>query len=459
MEILGKISEIVKAVFRGTLRTVTIDPDAGNESLSTDLTLKIPDTGGATETEIITQIGTQTISSKTLDNSNSATFVDTNLTIEDDGDLTKKVKFDATGVLPSTTATFQTPNASDTLVGVAASQSLLNKTITDATNDLSADRLTSGTVPDARISSGSVTQHTGDIDHDSLTNFVANEHIDWTTNAGVDIADANIASTSVTQHEASITHDSTSGGTATVAHGATGAVVGTTNTQTLESKTLDASTVGGATNDGTDGFVLFKDQSSDPSATNGNDVKLFAKDKALWFTDNTGVAQEVGSGSGGGEINYIENPDAETDTSGWTTTGTGTIARSTTAGEILRGAASFRLSASAAAGTVEYIFTLPEADENKLLKIEFDVKALAGYASGEWEVSIENPSAATITPNNTSVIASQGLFQASWLSEEAGLYKLIFTSTADTGTGIAIDNVVVGPGVGLLIPQHLDQQQ
>jgi len=42
------------------------------------------------------------------------------------------------------------------------------------------------------------------IDHDALTNFVANEHIDWTTDAGVDVADANISESSVTQHEAAL---------------------------------------------------------------------------------------------------------------------------------------------------------------------------------------------------------------------------------------------------------------
>lgn len=45
------------------------------------------------------------------------------------------------------------------------------------------------------------------VDHDSLSGFVANEHIDWTADAGVDIADANISQTSVTQHESAIDHD------------------------------------------------------------------------------------------------------------------------------------------------------------------------------------------------------------------------------------------------------------
>ncbi len=48
-----------------------------------------------------------------------------------------------------------------------------------------ASDINSGTLANARISSSSITQHEGDIDHDALTNFVSNEHIDWTAeNAG-----------------------------------------------------------------------------------------------------------------------------------------------------------------------------------------------------------------------------------------------------------------------------------
>lgn len=52
-----------------------------------------------------------------------------------------------------------------------------------ASYDDGANTLTlsvSGTLPDARIAASSVTQHVGSIDHDSLLNYAANEHIDWT---------------------------------------------------------------------------------------------------------------------------------------------------------------------------------------------------------------------------------------------------------------------------------------
>lgn len=62
-----------------------------------------------------------------------------------------------------------------------------------------ASAVTSGTFDDARIAESNVTQHEGAIDHDALTNFVANEHIDWTADQGAtDIHEGNIPDLSST---------------------------------------------------------------------------------------------------------------------------------------------------------------------------------------------------------------------------------------------------------------------
>ena len=60
--------------------------------------------------------------------------------------------------------------------------------------------ITSGTFASTLISSASVTQHQGSINHDSLSGFVADEHIDWTGIAGQTIHQLNISASSVTQH-------------------------------------------------------------------------------------------------------------------------------------------------------------------------------------------------------------------------------------------------------------------
>lgn len=55
-----------------------------------------------------------TISSKTLDDTNTATFKDTNFTLEDDADTTKKVKFQLSGINTLTTQTINIPGLSGT---------------------------------------------------------------------------------------------------------------------------------------------------------------------------------------------------------------------------------------------------------------------------------------------------------------------------------------------------------
>lgn len=83
-----------------------------------------------------------------------------------------------------------------TVANFAAGLTVSNETIDDrvaalitagdnitAAYDDGANTLTlsvSGTLPDARITQSSVTQHAAAIDHDSLLNYAANEHIDWT---------------------------------------------------------------------------------------------------------------------------------------------------------------------------------------------------------------------------------------------------------------------------------------
>ena len=70
----------------------------------------------------------------------------------------------------------------------------------------------SGTFANARISASSVTQHQASINHDALSGFVANEHLDWTADLGAtNIHAGNITAAAVTQHQASINHDALSG--------------------------------------------------------------------------------------------------------------------------------------------------------------------------------------------------------------------------------------------------------
>lgn len=59
-------------------------------------------------------------------------------------------------------------------------QTLAEAGVAAASHTHATSDITSGTFADARIAESNVTQHQAAIDHDALTNFVANEHIDWT---------------------------------------------------------------------------------------------------------------------------------------------------------------------------------------------------------------------------------------------------------------------------------------
>lgn len=225
----------------------------------------------------------------------------------------------------------------------------------------------------------------------------------------------------------------------------TDTLVTRTNTETLTNKSLTAPSVTGATN---------YDEIATPSNPSASEHRLYFKsDGNLYKLNSSGEEVEVGSGSGQGEINYLDNGDAEVNTDGWTTTGSATLTRTTTSGEILRGDASFRLEDGSTGGTIYYDFTLPEADEQKLLKVEADLKALGAYSAGDWTIDIvQDPSgsATVITPSETDMPAGQGKFLVTWVSTDADTYRLRFTNSKGAAISstdaLVLDNIIVGPG-------------
>ncbi|MBR52203.1 hypothetical protein CMK19_00365, partial [Candidatus Poribacteria bacterium] len=124
--------------------------------------------------------------------------------------------------------TLSIPSSSTSASGFMSSASFTkldgieaNADVTDATNvaaagavmtevnDLSS-AVTWVDVPTTNITQDSVTQHVGAIDHDSLSNFVANEHIDWTSDQGsTNIHTGNYTNTTYTSSD--FTHDDLTG--------------------------------------------------------------------------------------------------------------------------------------------------------------------------------------------------------------------------------------------------------
>lgn len=96
---------------------------------------------------------TQSVSNKTFDNTNTFTAKDTTFTLQDDGDATKQVKFQLSGITTGQTRTFTFPDSSDTIVVLAAAQTLTNKTLTSPT-------INGGTIDNSTVTVDAISGHT-----------------------------------------------------------------------------------------------------------------------------------------------------------------------------------------------------------------------------------------------------------------------------------------------------------
>lgn len=390
------------------------------------------------------------------------------------------------------TADWITFGASE-LVDLARTQTLLNKTLSSPVfstgvsgdaleTDLAASALATKLATAAAIKTyvdsvgGDLTTHIGDatihfteasIDHTNITNVGTNTHAQIDTH----VADATIHFT-----EASIDHDNilnkgttshadldTHVGASSGVHGATGAIVGTTDTQDLTNKTF------------TDAITL-EEQTSTPANPTAGDKKFYAKnDGKLYSLNSAGDEIEVGAGSGGvggGNTNLILNPNADSpldsggtdDIGDWIDSSTGTVStRTTTAGEIaLEDIKDNGIKIALAAGTNDYTevrFQVPVGYQNQNLSLSWaqrvsglsveDMKVELynysdNYVSDELEVGLFSDN----TTGDTLISPTDGAVRTTFSASSREYYALRFINNGGTSGYLSLNDVVINNSGG-----------
>lgn len=420
---------------------------------------------------------------------------DTTFKIVDSSDTTKKIALNAGGTTGTTTTLIaaQTanrditfPDATTTLVGTDATQTISNKTYASPiVSGGSLDQSAAGSFA-LLASAGANTISVGGAS--STVRIVGNLQVDGTTttvnSATLEVTDANIlvnnggndasSEGAGLQVERTGTNGSIIYADAAASKwkaGALGAeleILTTSATQSASNKAITASTIGttdidGGTASNTSRITIPKASTATLSGLTrkqGTIVHDTSLNQPFWDDGSALQPFGSGSGSGSGEVNAVLNPSAATNTTGYTAATNYTVARvtsgspldpvTTTALSMLTSTASSEASNS---GIYYTISTHPTGLRNKKLKVEFYCTVPA-TADGVWALSVRSggttrmslstdSSGATVLPGGFT-----GKFTAYFDADSSTSYTVNFTNTTRTNANtLYVTGLIVGPGI------------
>lgn len=365
----------------------------------------------------------------------------------------------------------------------------LGNVTSDIQTQLNAKAATSALTAHTGSNSG-VHGVTGNVVGTSDTQILTNKTIDGDDNTVQDLA---LSSLKTVLADASkfIVRDA-SGAVISNKAVPTGVVVGTTDTQVLTNKDID-----GGTASNTSRITLPKATKSTLDAlTRKEGTIVYGTDTVKPYIDTGSILKPIGSGSGG-NVNFMnltstwspdntDNVDAEVSVGSWVAfadaaaatpvdlTGgspTVTIARTTTAGEVLDGTASFKVVKDAANRQGEgasCTFNIPPAYQGKLCSINIPYKISSGSIStgdlGIYVYDVTN--SALITPIANGVSGTQGTVVCFFTATaSAGTpanqqYRVgfYFQTTSTTAVTFEFDDVQIGPQTTVYSPSISDWQ-
>jgi len=155
---------------------------------TSNVTVTMPN---ATDT-LVGRATTDTLSNKTLDVSTIANLRDDRLSIQDDADVSKQLRFDSSAITTGTTRTLTAPDANTTIVGTDVTQTLTNKTLTSPVinsptgitkSDVGLGNVDNTSDATKNAAAVSLTNKTIDADQNTITNI---ENADVKAGAAID---------------------------------------------------------------------------------------------------------------------------------------------------------------------------------------------------------------------------------------------------------------------------------